>query len=89
MGSESRFEHNHADGTVHIVEWRKIDVDPRYEINRDGLLRRVDTKRIQKDQTKFRYFEGSVRRAISVRKLRNRAWPEVISKPNGRFRESD
>jgi hypothetical protein len=84
--AESRWEYQGEGRNRVLVEWRKLQVDPKYEINKDGVLRRIDTKRIPKDQSKFRYFDGGVRRSISVRKLRNMAWSEDDSSPKLRFR---
>lgn len=85
--SNKRWDHIRDGKKLVVVEWRKISVDPNYEINEKGVVRRVLSKRVQKDQKEFRYFEGSVRRSISVRKLHRIAWPEVFSSPKLRRRE--
>jgi hypothetical protein len=83
----SRYERVERDGKLVVVEWRKLQVDPKYEINEDGVLRRIDTKKIPKDQTDFRYYDGEIRRSISVRKLRNMAWSS--REPKSYYRASN
>jgi hypothetical protein len=60
-----------------IVEWRVIQVCPTYEISRDGIIRKVKNKRVRAKQPDFRWVDDGNRKSVSVRKLRNAAWPEL------------
>lgn len=75
--AKRRWEEVWQDNEKIIVEWRVLDVCLTHEINRDGVIRKVKNKRVLAERPEFRWFDGGSRKSMSVRKLRNTAWPEL------------
>ena len=60
-----------------IEEWRAIDDHHKYEINRKGVIRNVQSKKIRNEPNRgFRYYDDGVRKSIPIRILLDTIFPD-------------
>jgi hypothetical protein len=58
-------------------EWRALVDHPKYEMNRQGVIRHAVSKKIRNEPNLgFRYYESGVRKSISIRTLLGKTFPD-------------
>lgn len=77
----TRFEERQLGLVTLITEWREVEEFPEFEINRDGMVQDVKSKRIRNTQdgrnSRLRVMRNGRRTGVTIRELRNQAFPEL------------
>lgn len=59
-----------TDNFIFIEEWRTLEDHPKYEVNHEGVIRHVVSKKIRNEPNGgFRYYDNGVRKSIPIRVL--------------------
>lgn len=73
-----RFQEIRQGAVTVVIEWRTVKDHPDYEITRDGVMRKAKSGKVLADAVgNFRYRVDGVRKSVAIKKLRNKAFPEL------------